>query len=127
MPKPENLIGQGFDKHPERINKKGRPPVQSLKAILKKLIDSQAPKAIIDLAYVQKLTTKKKLSYNEVLALRLATAALVEGDISAIKEIFDRLEGKAEQAVKYSGEMEIRNWQIIPKTKDAGESGDGSQ
>ena len=58
MPKPENLIGQGFDKHPERINKKGRPPVQSLKAILKKLIDSQAPKAIIDLAYVQKLTTK---------------------------------------------------------------------
>ena len=26
MPKPENIIGKGFDKHPENINRKGRPP-----------------------------------------------------------------------------------------------------
>ena len=104
-PKNLNLVGQGFHTNPERINKKGRPPEPSLKSILKKLIDSKAPKAIIDLAYVQKLTDKKDLSYNEVLALRLTTAALVEGDIAAIKEIFDRLEGKAQQSIEHSGQI----------------------
>lgn len=88
-------------------NKNGRPKGHSLKSVLKKLIDSQAPKAIINLAYVQKLTTKKKLFYNEVLALRLVTAALVEGDISAIKEIFDRLEGKAQQKIDQKTEVEF--------------------
>lgn len=97
----------------ESGNPKGRPPVPSLKSVLKNLIDSQAPKAIIDLAYVQKLTEKKDLTYNDVLALRLATAALVEGDIAAIKEIFDRLEGKAQQTVDVTTGGDPINQQII--------------
>jgi hypothetical protein len=33
MPKPENLIGKGFDKNPQNINKKGVPP-KVLKSML---------------------------------------------------------------------------------------------
>lgn len=104
--------GKKFKKG-ESGNLKGRPPIPSLKTVLKNLIDSHAPKSIIDLTYVQKLTERKDLTYNDVLALRLTTAALVEGDIAAIREIFDRLEGKAQQSIEHTGQMtEI----IISKT-----------
>ena len=83
----------------------GRPKGESLTTVLRRLIDSNAPRALIDLQYVKKLSTKKKLTYNEVLALRLATSAVVEGDISAIKEIYDRMEGKASQPIEHLGEV----------------------
>ena len=43
MPKPENIIGKGFDKHPENINKKGRGI--SIKNQLKKILlkDGELP------------------------------------------------------------------------------------
>lgn len=83
----------------DRREGNGRKKGISLITVLRQLMESNAPKAMIDVEYVKTLTSKKKLTYNELLGLRLAYAAMSEGDITAIKEIFDRLEGKAEQAV----------------------------
>lgn len=52
MPKPENLIGNGFDKHPERRNKNGRPR-KFVSSVIHELaeqgIENVKPSQIIDL------------------------------------------------------------------------------
>jgi hypothetical protein len=78
MPNKENLIGKGFDKHPEHINKKGQP--RSFKTLFNELKDEDR-KELIDV-----LVKKGK-----------------KGDLRAIEDIIDRIDGKVKQDIEHSG------------------------
>jgi hypothetical protein len=80
MLKPENIAGQGFHTNPERINKTG---LNRGSRWLSTLLRDELSKEGKALKLVEKLMQK----------------AIDEGDLPAIKEILDRIEGKAIQTV----------------------------
>ena len=86
----EHIRGKGFDKHPERINKKGRPKLPDLReAIAKILADEKDGKTALD----------------AILAALRAKAA--KGDVRAAQELLDRAFGKSKQHIEHSGEAGI--------------------
>jgi hypothetical protein len=93
MPNPENILGQGFHTNPERINRTGlNKGSRWMSTLLREALEQKGP--------------------NSILAVLIRKAE--EGDLNAIKEIFDRVEGKAVQAVEqkteHSGGITI-NWE----------------
>jgi len=83
MPNPENIAGQGFHTNPERINKKGNPGSKWLSTLLREKLeqDDNAGK----------------------LLRKLIELAIEKGDLNAIKEVIDRVDGKANQEIKVDG------------------------
>lgn len=82
MPNPENLIGHGFDQKPERINKTGANKGHKwLSTLLREKLEEGDNAA--------KLVNK------------LVELANEKGDLNAIKEVIDRLEGKAKQEISH--------------------------
>lgn len=111
---PSKIIGKGFDKFPEHINKNGRPKGKSLSLILKELIELQAPDMVTNneyiLEYIDKYVKGKKITHSEAIALKLIHNAEVLGDIRSIIEIFDRTEGKVKNETDItSGGEKIQN------------------
>jgi hypothetical protein len=84
MPNPENIAGQGFHTNPERINTTG---LNRGSKWLSTLLRDELSKEGKALRLVEKLMEK----------------AIDEGDLPAIKEILDRIEGKANQEIKVDG------------------------
>lgn len=82
-------------------NPKGRPKGKSLKSVLNELLADE-----ITLVEAGK---KRKMKANEAIALTLIKEAL-NGNVQAIKEIFDRTEGKARQSVSIEGEVKQIIW-----------------
>jgi len=111
MPKPENIIGKGFDKHPENINKKGRGI--SIKNQLKEILlkDGELPIPITALVrqtethYIFKLPTQKAL------ALKLVNTAMSKGTngFNALKLMLETFDGKAKQEIDAS----VKNETIV--------------
>lgn len=85
---PENeppVKGQGFHTHPERINRDGGPPkTHWWSELLKERAEAE--------------DRAKKLKNKEIMADALIEKAK-QGDIAAIKEFGDRVQGKAPQSV----------------------------
>jgi hypothetical protein len=97
MPNPENLEGQGFHTDPNRINKEGRPKgAKNLSTILKAMLEEDV-EVVID-------GKKERRQFQEVIIRKLLKKAN-DGDLRAIMEIFDRVEGKAKQEVKVEGQI----------------------
>jgi Rad3-related DNA helicase len=91
MPNPENLEGQGFHTDPNRINKEGRPKgTKNLSTILKAMLEEDV-EVVID-------GKKERRQFQEVIIRKLLKKAN-DGEIRAITEIFDRIEGKANQLI----------------------------
>jgi Rad3-related DNA helicase len=91
MPNPENLEGQGFHTDPNRINKDGRPKgAKNLSTILKSMLEEDV-EVVID-------GKKERRQFQEVIIRKLLKKAN-DGEIRAITEIFDRIEGKANQLI----------------------------
>ena len=91
MPNPENLEGQGFHTDPNRINKEGRPKgAKNLSTILKAMLEEDVD-VVID-------NKKERRQFQEVIIRKLLKKAN-DGDLRAIIEIFDRVEGKANQLI----------------------------
>jgi hypothetical protein len=100
MPNPENLEGQGFHTDPNRINKEGRPKgTKNLSTILKAMLEEDV-EVVID-------GKKERRQFQEVIIRKLLKKAN-DGDLRAIMEIFDRVEGKAKQ------EMNITSVDLSP-------------
>lgn len=79
MPKPENILGQGFHTNPERINRHGANKGSKwLKTRLRELLESDE----LSDRVLKALITKAE-----------------KGDVNAIKEIFDRVDGKVTQEI----------------------------
>lgn len=102
MPKPENILGQGFHTNPERINKLGRPKgSRPLSCILRDMLETNID-VVVD-------GVKEKKQMQEVIIRKLMKKAS-DGDIRAIAEIFDRVEGKAKQSIDHTtGGEQITN------------------
>lgn len=83
-------------------NSKGTPGSKILTTLLAEIMDKE-----IDFndPYIHK---KLRIPIKEALVLRLVYLALRDEDksVQAIKEIFDRLEGKAEQSMKIEGDFQ---------------------
>lgn len=82
-------------------NPKGRPKGKSLKSVLNELLAEEIT--------IVEAGNKRKMKANEAIALTLIKEAL-NGNIQAIKEIFDRTEGKARQSVSIEGEVKQIIW-----------------
>jgi predicted ArsR family transcriptional regulator len=88
MPNPENLINEGFEKHPERINKKGRPKkIPQLDVLLAEIFSEKEMTEI--LRALQKIAKK--------------------GNVKAAEVILDRAYGKAKQQLDITTDGEKIN------------------
>lgn len=110
MPNPENLEGQGFHTDPDRINKEGRPKgSKNLSTILREMLNEEVEVSIDG--------RKEKRTFQDVIIRKLIKKAN-DGDMRAIQEIFDRIEGKATQSIdqktEHSGGIDI-TWAEPPK------------
>lgn len=97
----------------ERRNLNGRPKGREVSTILAELLDKKANSNIKNLDWVQRLASEltpeemERLTNGDVLAMRLYVEAIAKGDITAIREMLDRVEGKAKQTVNLQGNVAI--------------------
>ncbi len=92
----------GFIEHPENINRKGRP--RKGKG-LSDILGSHAKKR--DVEYIDPKTGERKMmSRNQALAAKLWDLAL-SGDITAIKYIYDRIDGKPQEFIETRGSIAL--------------------
>lgn len=113
-----NEDGTGFDKHPENINKEGRPKgFKGLTGTLESILNTDGT-MIIDQVYEVDEQGKEtgnifkkakvKIPKKEMVILAAIKKA-IKGDIRAIEFIFDRIEGKASQPI----EVDQKNKTVI--------------
>lgn len=97
----------------ERRNLNGRPKGREVSTILAELLDKKANANVKNLDWVQRLASEltpeemERLTNGDVLAMRLYVEAIAKGDITAIREMLDRVEGKAKQTVNLQGNVAI--------------------
>lgn len=108
MANKENIIGKGFDKRPENINKKGRPP-KLIKSVINELKDKgYEPASNSDV--IDAYTTLMQLPQDEIqgmindksqpMFIRVCAKRLVQKDgFEIIEKMIDRAHGKASQSV----------------------------
>ena len=92
----ENIKGQGFHTHPERINLKGRPKSAKMPDL----------KEALALALSEE---KDGITALEVVITKLRQKAM-KGDIRAIQELLDRAFGKATQVMEVALEQKKPDW-----------------
>ncbi len=84
---PENIAGQGFHTNPERINKAGKPPgTLSRKTIYRKWMEVMDQTGMTEADKIVLAAIKKAL----------------EGDVPAIKECFDSVDGKIKEELQHT-------------------------
>lgn len=90
MPKP-------FEKNDPRINRRGRPKKgQTMTDILNWVLDQK--RKITD----DKTGQEKSLLLRHVLAEKLISKAIDDGDVAALKYVFDRLDGRPKETLDIS-------------------------
>ncbi len=109
MPKPENVIGKGFDKYPEHINKKGRPV--SIKREIRELLmkDGELPISVNQFIRMDKRIVKGKekefyvfkIATQEAMAAELISMAMSRNTngFRAIQLILEHFDGKPAQSL----------------------------
>lgn len=106
----------------ESGNKKGRPPGKSLHTLLAELLEKATPAEVKDSKFIkeflQKKNPKKKVTNAEALAARLLAKALVNGDMKAIKEIFDRIGGNTNPPGEIHMSITVNNEQRAAVVND---------
>lgn len=90
------LWEKGNSGNPNPGRKKGS---KNITTYLKQYLEKKTIKQIQDLKFVQELGDGKKITNAEAIALKLIHKALFEGDIRAIENIQDRIEGKPGQFI----------------------------
>ncbi len=97
----DNIIPHKF-KPGQSGNPKGRPKGKSLTKILKELLQKETT--------IEIEGEKRTITNAELLSLKLMKKAIKGDDLAAIKEVFDRIEGKAKQSLEVEGEMKQIVW-----------------
>ena len=98
MPKPENIEPHKF-KPGQSGNPKGRPKgARSLSTILREMLEEPI-EIVVD-------GKKERREFREVIIRKLLKKAN-DGDMRAIQEIFDRVEGKAQQKIDHTTQGEM--------------------
>ena len=89
-------MGNGFDKHPENINRKGRPRKKT--SLTDILVRHGRKRDVISEGGM-------KMSRKEAIAQK-AWALALAGDLAAIKYIYDRIDGRPKESVDLSGDVD---------------------
>lgn len=108
MPKPENLIGKGFDKRPQNINKKGRPrtlvaeivnelKTEGIKPVRK--TDVQDVYMMIINLPIPEITEIAKNPEKPALVRIIAKAILSNKGFEIVEKMLDRAHGKATNTI----------------------------
>ena len=93
-------MSKPFVKNDPRINRKGRPKRgQTLTDILSWALDQR--KTITD----SETGKEKSLLLRQVLAEKLISKAINDGDVSALRYVFDRLDGRPKESVEISAKQ----------------------
>jgi len=82
----------GFDKRPQDINRKGRPPKEYC---LTDILRGQGDLEDVD-------SGGKKISRKQAIAQKLWSMAM-GGDVSALKYLYDRVDGRPKESVELTG------------------------
>ena len=91
----EHIKDKGFDKNPQNINRKGYPKgKKNQSTILKELLDQTL--TLPDPMSGE--VTPKQASL--LVALTLLKKAIKDEDLGSIKELYDRVDGKARQTIE---------------------------
>ena len=127
MPKPENVVGKGFEKHPERINRKGRPKklVSHINSQLKEEGFKEVSKDDVKTAYltiinlpiskIKKIADPKNDDYPFLYKLVAKELGGKRG-ADMLENLLDRSLGKSTQVVEQKNE-EVTEKVIRPKRK----------
>lgn len=115
MPKPENLIGKGFDARPENINRTGanRKTISSVNKDLENIGIKEATRADIVSCYMRLI----QLSIPELTGMvgdekqpaliRIVGKAILSGKgFDVIEKVLDRGIGKSDQKIELTGEVD---------------------
>lgn len=101
MPNPENIREHTFDKHPEYINKKGRPI--SIKKQIRELLQKDGEIAIPKKALKRETPEAFifKVPTQQAIALKYITAAMGKSNVSfrVIEKLIEIFDGKSVQPV----------------------------
>ena len=105
MPKPENLIGQGFHTHPERINRKGRPKkyVTKLKAQgykLSEINDTIYVMLSMNLDQVKKVLMDENTTILEKTIANAMVKSLKKGSLYSVETLLTRAFGKPKETTE---------------------------
>ena len=85
--------GAGFDKNPQNINRNGRPRKENAMT-----------KILADVLDEEEITYKgKKITGREAVA-RKALELAMQGDVTALKYIYDRIDGSPRQSIEHTGD-----------------------
>ena len=102
-------MGKPFEKNDPRINRKGRPKKgESMTDILNWALDQK--RTIKDSGTGE----EKSLLLRHVLAEKLISKAVDDGDVAAIKYIYDRLDGRPKESIELTdGAIDTRLREIM--------------
>jgi hypothetical protein len=115
MPNPENIEPHKFEPG-ESGNPNGRPKgSRNLSTILKEMLKEE-----IEVKNEDGTVEKKQLQ--DVIVRKLITQATNKGNLRAIQEIFDRVEGKAKQEIKHEVTQGILNVDPISDVESTNDS-----
>ena len=98
----ELTVKRGFQLHPELINKNGAPKKEeSITGLVQELLRNKP--------------TGQEKTYRELFAMRVMKLAL-EGDMTAIREIWDRMEGSVRGKFAIDQlNLQVNNYQVTPE------------
>lgn len=100
--------GNGFEKDPERAREAGRKSRKSgpgIKTILRQILESDAPADWVEQLEANGLKINKTVM--DVLQGKLVAMAL-KGDLKALQEIHNRLEGKPRETIEFDQDEPLR-------------------
>lgn len=80
----------GFDKHPENINRNGRPKGISITEMVKAALEEKEPQT--------------KLKWKDLIVKKILVKAVSEGDVQLIKAIWNYIDGMPQQDITSAGE-----------------------
>ena len=117
MPKPENIVGKGFEKYPERINRKGRPP-KLLTTIVKQLKE-KGYERVTHTTVVESFEILLNIPEDEIkamiadkkapMSIRIVGKAMLSAKgFEILQAMYDRAHGKSHQSMDLSGKSELR-------------------
>jgi len=109
---PGHKLGNRF-KPGESGNLAGRPAgSRNVTTILRELLDKLAPGEVVNEKFVKEFCKgKKQITNGDAVAARIFKAAIIDGESWAVKELIDRLEGKAKLSIDI--DMAVADWRMM--------------
>jgi hypothetical protein len=92
-------------------NPNGRPiGSKNISTILREKLQELAPDASVDNDFIREFAKGQKVITNgHAIACRLLDEAINKGELPAIKEVFDRTEGKAAQSIEVKTDNDLQS------------------